>query len=139
MRIAAVYQDKWTIYEVLDEREIGVLGDVKHGDVSQCLAFLEKVAENGPTWLPQNRSHHVCDDEPKIWQFDVTGTLRLLWFYDEGKVVVVASCFYKEGGKKGKTPPRLVRKAQRVHQSYFDAKAKNTLSIEEEDQEDEDQ
>lgn len=106
-----------------------MLGEVKPSEMPQCLAFLAKVAEHGPMSLPENRSHHVSTDEPKIWQFDVTGTLRLLWFYDEGKVVVVSHCFYKAGGKKNTTPRKLVAQAQAAHQEYFGAKATGSLTI----------
>ncbi len=81
----------------------------------------------------------MSDDEPKIWQFDVTGTLRLLWFYDEGRVVVMMQCFYKQGGKRGKTPQKLVRKAQRLCDCYFAAKRNGTLEIKSEGSNDEDQ
>jgi len=138
LHIAAVIQDVWSVVEVLSERGDGVLTDVKPPDVASLVAFMKKVAAHGPASLPDNRSHHVSTEDPKIWQFDVTGTLRLLWFYDEGRLVVVAGCFYKQGGKKKTTPRALVSQAQTTYRQYFEAKANGTLHIEIED-EDEDQ
>ncbi|MFM0210421.1 type II toxin-antitoxin system RelE/ParE family toxin [Paraburkholderia sediminicola] len=101
--------------------------------MSKCTAFLKKAAEHGPASLPDNRSHHVSTEEPKIWQFDVTGTLRLLWFYDEGKMVVMTQSFYKPGGKKSTTPRKLVVQAQDTYRRYFEAKASGELDIVDED------
>ncbi|MDR7006055.1 type II toxin-antitoxin system RelE/ParE family toxin [Paraburkholderia strydomiana] len=121
------------MFEQLDERGDGVLAAVKQGDLDKCFAFLQKAAEYGPASLPDNRSHHVSTEEPKIWQFDVTGTLRLLWFYDEGKMVVITQSFYKAGGKKGTTPRKLVNQAQDTYRRYFEAKERGELEIVEED------
>lgn len=110
-----------------------MLDGIKPADMSKCIAFLQKAAEHGPASLPDNRSHHVSTEEPKIWQFDVTGTLRLLWFYDEGKMVVMTQSFYKPGGKKSTTPRKLVVQAQDTYRRYFEAKASGELDIVDED------
>ncbi|OXI38822.1 hypothetical protein CFB84_27870 [Burkholderia aenigmatica] len=134
--MASVIISTWSVFELLSERGDPVLSGVKPGDLSTCFAFLKHVSDHGPDSLPHNRSHHVSTDEPKIWQFDVTGTLRLLWFYDEGKVVVVSHCFYKQGGKKGTTPRNVVARAQDTYRKYFEAKQSGSLEIEEDNDED---
>ncbi|WP_197326073.1 type II toxin-antitoxin system RelE/ParE family toxin [Ralstonia solanacearum] len=136
MRVAAVIQDAWTIYELLNARDEGVLADLG-ADAGRCVAFLEHAAKHGPEVFAQNRTHHVSDD-PKIWQFDVTGTLRLLYFYDAGRVIVLAKLFYKAGGKSGKTPRSLIKAAQSAYTDYLVAKENGTLEIVEGD-DDEDQ
>jgi Phage derived protein Gp49-like (DUF891) len=129
VRIAAVIKGDWTVYELLNERGDGLLAGAEPGpDTKRMWAFLAQVAEHGPESFGENRCHHVAAD-PKIFQFDVTGTLRFLWFYDRGHVVVLVRCFYKEGGKRGKTPPHLIDAAQAVFASYSAAKANNTLDI----------
>ncbi|AET90656.1 hypothetical protein BYI23_B000490 [Burkholderia sp. YI23] len=128
--MAAVISDVWSIYELLNDRGDAVLSGVREDEMSACLAFLAKVSVHGPASLPDNRSHHVSTDEPKIWQFDVTAKLRLLWFYDAGKLVVVSHCFYKQGGKKNTTPRDLVEAAQGVFRQYFADKANGNLQIE---------
>ncbi len=132
MKLAAVIQHTWKVYEVLSARGDTVLGDVATGgkDWARCAAFLEHAAQHGPEAFPENRTHHVGDD-PKVWQFDVTGTLRLLYFYDEGRVIVLTKCFYKQGGKSGKTPKALIKSAQKLFEQYQEAKAAGTLEIDE--------
>lgn len=114
------------MYECVDARGEGVLLDIHPKDRLRCLAFLEHVAGHGPEVFADNRTHHV-GEEPKIWQFDVVGKLRLLYFYDEGKVVVLSKSFYKEGGKSGKTPKQLIKAAQLLYREYLAAKLAGTL------------
>ncbi|WP_232457886.1 type II toxin-antitoxin system RelE/ParE family toxin [Burkholderia ubonensis] len=124
---------------MLNARGDGVLADIStEKDMDRCVAFLEHAARHGPEAFGENRTHHVGDD-PKVWQFDVTGTLRLLYFYDEGRVVVLTKAFYKSGGKSGKTPKALIKAAQKLYTDYMRAKQANTLEIEEIDDGDEDE
>ncbi|MHA7685892.1 type II toxin-antitoxin system RelE/ParE family toxin [Cupriavidus sp. PET2-C1] len=125
------------MYELLNARGDGVLAGLATAkDAERCFAFLEHAAKHGPEAFAENRTHHVCDD-PKIWQFDVTGTLRLLYFYDAGKVIVLSKLFYKAGGKSGKTSKDLIKAAQKVHAEYQAAKQDGTLEyVEGEDDED---
>ena len=46
------------------------------------LRRLEAIADHGPQYLPEI-SHQI---EPDIWQTE-QGRLRVLWFYDRGRVV----------------------------------------------------
>ncbi|WP_347880642.1 type II toxin-antitoxin system RelE/ParE family toxin [Cupriavidus gilardii] len=125
------------MYEVLNARGDGVLeGFVGDKDAERCFAFLGHAAQHGPEAYAENRTHHVSDD-PKIWQFDVTGTLRLLYFYDAGKVIVLSKLFYKAGGKSGKTPKTLIKAAQQMFAEYEAAKKNGTLEYDE-GEEDED-
>ena len=65
-----------------------------------------------------------------IYEFRKTpkrgAALRVLWFYDEGKVVVCTHGFWK-------TTPRTARveieKAQRLRSEYLLAKRRNSLRI----------
>ena len=125
------------MYELLSARGDGVLdGFASDKDAQRCFAFLEHAAKYGPEAFAENRTHHVGDD-PKIWQFDVTGTLRLLYFYDAGKVIVLSKLFYKSGGKSGKTPKDLIKAAQKQYAEYQAAKQNGTLEYDEgEDDED---
>jgi hypothetical protein len=139
LRVEAVIKDAWSVYEVLNARGDRALDDIDDGDIDRCLAFLEHVAKNGPEAFAENRTHDVCDD-PKIWQFDVTGTLRLLYFYDDGRMIVLAKMFYKSGGKSGKTPKTHINAAKDAYAEYQKAKNGGTLELVEIDgEEDEDQ
>jgi hypothetical protein len=127
LRVEAVIKDAWAIYEVLNARGDRALDDLDE-DAERCFAFLEHVAKNGPEAFAENRTHDVCDD-PKIWQFDVTGTLRLLYFYDDGQMIILCKMFYKPGGKSGKTPDAPVRAAKKLYAAYQAAKANATLEL----------
>ena len=111
------------------EREDGVFHHLKLDDKSlhRLAAFIERVAAHGPEAFPENRSHEVNSD-PKIWQFDITGTLRLLYFYDEGRIVIATRAFVKAGGKSGQTPRAVVKAAIQDRSDYFAAKQKNSLT-----------
>jgi phage-related protein len=136
--VAAVIREAWSICEVLNARGDGVLADIEdEKDFNRCVAFLEHAAKHGPEAFAENRTHHVSEN-PKVWQFDVTGTLRLLYFYDEGRVIVLTKMFYKSGGKSGKTSKALIKAAQKVYSDYVEAKRKGTLEFIDGDQ-DEDQ
>ena len=139
MRVEAVIKDAWSIYEVLNARGDRALDDLEECDMERCLAFLEHAAKHGPEAFAENRTHNVCDD-PKIWQFDVTGTLRLLYFYDDGRMIVLTKMFYKAGGKSGKTPKAPLKAAKDAYEAYQTAKEKGALELIEIDgEEDEDQ
>ncbi|WP_254221735.1 type II toxin-antitoxin system RelE/ParE family toxin [Burkholderia multivorans] len=114
------------------------MDDIKDGDIERCWAFLEHVAMHGPEAFAENRTHDVCND-PKIWQFDVSGTLRLLYFYDDGRMIVLAKLFYKAGGKSGKTPKAHINAVKEAYKEYQEAKKNGTLELVEIDgEEDED-
>ncbi|MBR7956111.1 type II toxin-antitoxin system RelE/ParE family toxin [Burkholderia cenocepacia] len=139
MRVEAVIKHAWSVYEVLSARGDRALDDIKDGDLERCWAFLEHVAMHGPEAFAENRTHDVCDD-PKIWQFDVSGTLRLLYFYDDGRMIVLAKMFYKAGGKSGKTPKAHINAVKEAYTEYQKAKRNGTLELVEIDgEEDEDQ
>lgn len=129
MKLGLLAQSYWTVYEVCSEREDGVFHHLKLDDKSlhRLAAFIERVAAHGPEAFPENRSHEVNSD-PKIWQFDITGTLRLLYFYDEGRIVIATRAFVKAGGKSGQTPRAVVKAAIQDRSDYFAAKQKNSLT-----------
>jgi len=90
----------------------------------RMLALLSQVAEDGP---PRNveRSHQVAAE---IWEL-IHGDLRILWFYAEGRIVVLTGGFVK---KSQKTPRAEVEAAERALAEFREASRGNTLEIEEE-------
>ncbi len=85
------------------------------------LARLAAMAENGP---PRNvKICHQIDDD--IWQIEL-GPVRILWFYDEGRVVVLSHGFIK---KTRKTPEGEKSLASAALKAYREAKAKRKLKI----------
>ncbi len=85
------------------------------------LALLYRVAEKGP---PRNTdvSHKI---RGKIWQFS-QGRLRILWFYDEGKMVICTGGFVKEAPK---TPQGEIDSAESFRKRYREAKKAGRLIL----------
>jgi len=87
------------------------------------LRLLAFVAEQGP---PRNVeiSHKIAGE---IWEF-IAGRLRVLWFYDEGRLVVCSHGFLK---RTRKTPGGEIERAQAACEAYQAAKKNRTLKVEE--------
>ena len=86
------------------------------------LRLLANVAEQGP---PHNveASHKIAGE---IWEL-IAGRLRVLWFYDQGRLVVCSHGFLK---RTRKIPPGEVERAQAAFDSYQRAKRAGTLKVE---------
>lgn len=85
------------------------------------LRRLEAMADHGPQYLPEI-SHQI---EPDIWQTE-QGRVRLLWFYDRGRVIICARGFIK---KTRKTPESERAMARQMLREYRAAKAAGEIRI----------
>lgn len=88
------------------------------------LQLLEHISRNGPRNLPDSLSHYV-DKKEHIWQF-TKGKLRVLWFYDEGQLIVCSHGFIK---KTQATPASEKGKAIDLKAQYFAAKNAEQLEF----------
>lgn len=87
----------------------------------RMLARLAEVAQNGP---PRNAK--ICHQiETDLWQLEL-GRIRILWFYDQGRVVILSHGFLKQTQK---TPEAEKQAAREALKRYRDAKARNQLRI----------
>ena len=59
-----------------------------------------------------------------IFEFRTKGGLRLLWFYDEGRVVICVNGYIKQGQK---TPRQQIDEAIQWKSRYFEAKQTGKL------------
>ncbi len=87
------------------------------------LRLLAFVAEQGP---PRNveTSHKIAGE---VWEL-IAGRLRVLWFYDEGRLVVCSHGFVK---RTRKTPAGEIERAHAACAAYRAAKKDGTLKTEE--------
>ena len=87
----------------------------------RMLVRLATVAETGP---PRNAEicHQIAED---IWQIEL-GRVRILWFYDEGRIVVLSHGFLKSTQK---TPEAEKSRARSALKEYREAKARRRLKI----------
>lgn len=97
------------------------LGPNRQKDGDRLLALLERVSQNGP---PRNTdiSHQIRNE---IFEF-IQGQLRVLWFYEEGKVILCTHGFLK---RSRKTPDREISRADLLRKGYLETKAKGPLMI----------
>jgi hypothetical protein len=73
-------------------------------DRTRLLALFDRIAEQGPA-RNDALSHHLSGD---VWEF-IQGGLRVLWFYDAGRVVICSHGLVK---KTRKIPPADIRRTQ---------------------------
>jgi hypothetical protein len=86
--------------------------------------LFEHVAQSGPQLLPDAVSHYVDKDE-KIWEF-IKGKIRVLWFYDNGQLIICSHAFIK---KTQKTPKSEKLQAIKCKKEYFAAKKAKKVKI----------
>ncbi len=128
MKLRIVRTGDWQVLAVCIERGDCPLLDFLAGlegklarDGRRMLKLLDRVATQGP---PRNTelSHQLAFG---IWEF-IQGRLRVLWFYDEGKLVICSHGFVK---KRQKTPAGEIERAQENQRRYSEAKARNDIEI----------
>ena len=77
------------------------------------LALMDRVAASGP---PRNTAVSHTLQGP-VWEF-IQGSLRVLWFYGNGRIVV---CSHAMAKKSQKTPSQDIARAARMAAEYHAA------------------
>jgi phage-related protein len=118
MQLERIRAGAWTVLAVCTERGDCPLLDFLAGlggnlakDGRRMAALLDRVAAEGP---PRNVevSHQLAEG---IWEF-IQGRLRVLWFYDEGRLVIASHGFVK---KTRKAPASEIGRAVECRETYF--------------------
>lgn len=89
-------------------------------EVDKLNALIDRSLEHG---IPKNKQK--CRSLGNgIYEFKTTGGLRLVWFWDEGQMIICTHGFQKKSQKtlRGQIERALARKAD-----YFEAKASGKL------------
>lgn len=129
MKLQVVRKGQWQVLAVCTDRSDCPLLDFLSGlegglvkDGLRMLRLLERVAAQGP---PRNTeiSHQLGSG---LWEL-IQGRLRVLWFYDEGKLIICSHGFVK---KQQKTPLRELERAQEHQRQYFAAKTRADFDLE---------
>lgn len=132
MRLRRLKLRSWAVLAACSDRGDCLLTEFLQGlegrlgkQARRAWSLLDVVASIGP---PRNTdvSHRLA---PDIWEF-ISGDLRILWFYDERKVVVCSHGFVKQ---RQKTPKAHLEQAEAVRSRYFEAKSKSALRIDDEE------
>ncbi len=129
MKLRRIRRARWEVLAVCSARGECPLLDFLAGLESQLaldgramLRLLSFAAEQGP---PRNVeiSHKIAGE---IWEL-IAGRLRVLWFYDEGRLVVCSHGFVK---RTRKTPSGEIERAQAAYDAYQAAKKARNLTLE---------
>ncbi|MDY7093438.1 MAG: type II toxin-antitoxin system RelE/ParE family toxin [Acidobacteriota bacterium] len=129
MKLQTVRAENWRVLAMCTERGDCPLLDFLTSlegqlakDGRRMLRLLARVASLGP---PKNTeiSHQL---DPGVWEF-IQGRLRVLWFYDEGKLVLCSHGFVK---KQQKTPRAELERAKTMRRRYLEAKRRGNLRVE---------
>jgi phage-related protein len=129
MKLRRIRRAQWDVLAICGTRGDCPLLDFLAGLESQLavdsramLRMLSFAAEQGP---PRNVeiSHKIVGE---IWEF-IAGRLRVLWFYDEGRLVVCSHGFVK---RTRKTPPGEIDRARAAYEAYQAAKKARNLEVE---------
>jgi hypothetical protein len=86
----------------------------------KLVRIMDHTAEAGPP-KDEEKSKPLREG---IFEFRTKGGLRLLWFYDEGRVVICANGYIKQGQK---TPNAEIDAAIQWKNKYFTAKRSGRL------------
>jgi phage-related protein len=119
MKLRLVYQDRWVLYAVCTDRgDCPLLKFLSDTDPSshlaktkrQMLRRLEAISRTGMTQVT-DISHQISGE---IWQLE-KGDIRLLYFYDREKVIVLSHGFVK---RSRKTRQSEIQRAQEALHRY---------------------
>lgn len=93
------------------------LSNVQHNMVKyrdRLLVIFRQTSQEGPQ-LFNDRISHQIDKNNEIWEFR-SGRFRVLWFYDEGKLIVCTGVFLKQTNT---TPKIQKERAISLRKKYF--------------------
>jgi phage-related protein len=129
MKLKRVQRAQWDVLAICGPRGDCPLLELLTGleaqlatDGRAMLRLLSFVAEQGP---PRNVdvSHKIAGE---IWEL-IAGRLRVLWFYDEGRLIVCSHGFVK---RTKKTPAGEIDRARASYEAYQAAKDARSLNLE---------
>lgn len=132
MRLRVVRRGWWQILAVCRERGdcpllefLTRLPPNLRKDGRRVQALFDRIQHKGP---PHNveLSHRLTDN---LWEL-VRGRLRVVWFYDEGRLILITHGFVK---KSQKTPRIEIEKAEASRTAYLRAKRTRALIVEEDE------
>ena len=88
-----------------------------NSDAIRLLNLIQRTADHGPPMNPQHS--RLLDDG--IYEFKAPNTARLLWFYDESRIII---CTHGFSGKRGsgKTPRKEIDRAREIRKEYVKEK-----------------
>jgi phage-related protein len=124
LRLKLLAAEIWTVYAPCDADGTTFIDGLGATELEKLTANLERIAEHGPRVIPESRNHQV-DAKEQLFQLRIDA-IRVIWFYDAGRVVVCAHSYEK---KSQKVPKGEVEAARKVKAAYLDAIAKKQIEV----------
>jgi hypothetical protein len=84
-------------------------------DQARLLYLIQRTAEIGPPHNERQCRALKGKQALGLYEFKTPGGARVLWFYDEGSLIICSHGFIK---KKDKTPPEEIKRAQAIRTQY---------------------
>jgi len=129
MKIKILIEGQYTVSAIMDGDTCPVQDALLGDDPAYesyslgLLDMLSRVAEGGLRQFSSKQSHYINED-PKIYEF-IRGPLRLIYFHGKGNNVVVSTEVIVK--KSRKADKKVVNRAKKVHNDYFESAHSNTL------------
>jgi hypothetical protein len=128
MKLRQIMRQRWTVLAICDHRGecqvAAFIDNLKRGtaDSRQVTAILERAAGSGP---PHNKrkSNPLADG---IFELKTHSGMRIPYFYDEGWLVICTEAMHKPRQAELR---RVIARARRDRQRYFEAKSRNQIEI----------
>jgi hypothetical protein len=134
MKLRLLEHGMWTVVAICDSRGDCPVQAFVHelesdglSDYRQVMALLRTTAMTGPP-KSEKRSRSLGDD---IFELKTRGGIRVLYFYDEGRLVICTEAVRKP---KERELRGVKTRAVDARRQYFAAKQRAALEIIEEDQ-----
>ncbi len=92
-------------------------------EAARAWAVIDRTAEHGP---PRNKEKCRFFTDLKVFELKTRGGVRIMSFWDEGKLIVCSHAFLK---KSRKTPKAEKDRAREARKEYLDAKAQGRIGF----------
>jgi hypothetical protein len=103
--------------------------ELSESEGNKIAANLDRLAAGGAAYFPSERMH-IVDNAARLFQLRINDC-RIMWFYDEGRVIVCCHGYRK---KSQKIPPGDRAKGKAALAAYFEAKQHGQITIRKEEE-----
>jgi phage-related protein len=100
------------------------LAESNGAEAARTWALIDHTVEHG---APKNKEKCRFFAELKLFELKTRGGVRIMAFWDKGKLIVCSHAFLK---KSTKTPKRELVRAKEARKRYFDSKQRGRLIFE---------
>ncbi|MBT7067404.1 MAG: hypothetical protein HN919_13960 [Verrucomicrobia bacterium] len=118
------------IFAMGTEKECQVLEFLKDlaesngAEAARTWALIDRTVEHG---TPKNKEKCRFFSELRVFELKTRGGVRIMAFWDTGKLIVCSHAFLK---KSTKTPKREMERAREAREQYFNSKQRGRLIFE---------